>query len=110
MSKLIEIFTLSIFGYKPSLVPHIVSKGEKKGSTYIKIKLYEDILEIKWSFTILKSGKGETKVKLFKNLVDVSSTDKKGNENTIKELFGELDDLCNTHISKQSRCVKIYLI
>ena len=66
-SKLIEIFTLAIFGIKPNLVPHIVSKGLKKAHTSIKIKLYQDIWEIKRSFTILKSGKGETKVKLFKN-------------------------------------------
>jgi DNA repair exonuclease SbcCD ATPase subunit/DNA repair exonuclease SbcCD nuclease subunit len=102
-SKFIEIFTLAIFGIKPNLVPHIVSKGLKKANTSIKIKLYQDIWEIKWSFTILKSGKGETKVKLLKNQVNVNSTDKKANENTIKELFGELDDLCNTHISKQGR-------
>ena len=101
-SKIVETLLLAIYGdkVKGAGVTHMISYGKKSAMTKIVIENNGDLYTIIRTFEKKKS-KTETSVKILKNDENITATDKKQTENFIKNIFGELVDLCDTHISKQ---------
>ena len=101
-SKIIDSILLAIYGCGPKLVPHVISHDKKKGNTTITISINGDTYQIHRTYTKGKCIKGnKTTLAISKNGVDETATDKPQNEKAIIRLFGERDDLCDTHISLQ---------
>ena len=99
-SKIIDGILLAIYGCTPKLVPHIITNGLQKGTTSITIQINSDNYLIRRTFT-RKRRQHETTIHIYKNGIETSATDKYQNEQAIILLFGERDDLCDTHISLQ---------
>ncbi len=101
-SKIIDSILLGIYGCGPKFVPHVITHGVKQGKTRITISVNGDTYQINRTFTRGKDNKNnKTTLSITKNDVDETATDKPENEKSIIRLFGERDDLCDTHISLQ---------
>ena len=103
-SKIIDTLLVALYGCGPKFVTHTVSHGQKRGLTKLTLSLNGDTYRISRHFLCGKrTVYNKTEVKIEKNGIDQTATDKPETERAIIRLFGERDDLCDTHISLQGQ-------
>ena len=98
-SKILETILIAIYGCSPNELSHIINLDSKTAKTKIEIKLNNDIYKIERSFA--KGKKSIPSPIIYINDIIYSASNKKGNEDYIKQLLGAKDDLLTTHFSKQ---------